>query len=75
MAASNYLPLITVHSREAIVDINTSATKLSSGGRSNYSNITVGSAVFMQEKQHNNQPSWVCGITTFHHIVKPKPHQ
>ena len=49
--------LIVGHSREAIVDIDTSATKLSSGGRSNY---CMGIVVLTQEKQHNNKPSWGC---------------
>ena len=51
MEARNYFFSITAgHSREIIVDIGTSVTRLSSGGRSNYSNIAVGSVVVKQEE-------------------------
>ena len=40
--------LIAGHSRKAIVDINTRATRLLSGGRNNYFIIAVASAVVKQ---------------------------
>ena len=82
--------LIAGHSREAIVDINTRATRLLSSGRittlqASRRNIVVVKLptsddrhhlqVFVTEHDRTTSLSRDCVKVTVHHTVKPKPHR